>query len=430
MLTKIRSSFTLQVYCFAASIACICLLLMGLTWLQGPRIRSTTLNTTLVTTTANQQLLLHMNQPSGTMSKGQVHITPEAPFAVTSSGNTIAIQFTQPLQNNTKYRVRLQTSDKRHSIKHMFHTEPATFYYAVNSQYKTEIRKQTIGTAISQAIYNGSKIEDYLVLGNTLVLVVKENGKNNVLLHDMSSKQSQSITLPGSGTVTQLRGAPNKRLFGFMYTDHSNSTESNILLYDMNTKRLRGAGYSLDRSLKAIEWQLARNGTTVLIRTPDSSTFLLNPGAIPIPLGQYNQVFGFSHDDSTLLMRNKANRLASLDIKGRQQKELIQRTDIYVNSAFPLFTKQGHFMQTQTSRGGVWAQEIVTSQKDKAKTHYTNTSVDKYIDGVSLSPNDQLLAVEERTTGSDMHKTRIINSHDNHTLETVEGNMVRWPNGL
>lgn len=430
MLTKIRSSFTIQVYCFAASIALICLLLMGLTWIQGPRIRSTTLNTTLVTTAANQQLLLHMNQPPGNISKGQVQIMPEAPFAVTSSGNTVAIQFMQPLQNNTEYKVQLRTSDKRHSIKHRFHTGPATFYYAVNSQYKTEIRKHVMGAEVDQTIYSGSKIDDYTVIGNTLVLVVKESSKNTVLLYDMPSKQSQHITLPGNGTVTQLRGVPNKRLFGFMYTDHSNSADSNILLYDMNTKLLKAAGFSLDHSLRAIEWQLARNATTLLIRTPDSSTFLLNPGVVPIPLGQYSQLFGFSHDDGTILLRNTANRFVSLDIKERRQRSLVQQTNIYINTAFPLFTKRGYFMHIQTSRGGAWVQQVMTIQKGGEKTHYTNSSADKYIDSVSLSSNDQLLAVEERTTGSDIHKTRIINSNDNHVLKIIEGNMVRWPNGL
>jgi len=371
-----------------------------------------------------------MNQPPGSIGKGQIQILPDAPFAVTSSGNTVAIQFTQPLLHNTKYEIRLQTVDKRHSIRHTFYTKPATFYYAVSSQYKTEIRKQDMGTSMSQTIYNGNKIEDYLVIGNTLALVVKENSKNSLILYDMRSRSSRYVTLPGDGTVTQLHGVPNKRLFGFMYTDHSNSAESNILLYDMNTNILQAAGFSLDHSLRAVEWQLARNGTTLLIRTPDSSTFLLNRGAIPIPLGQYSQLFGFSHDDSTLLMRTMANKFVSLKVQERHAPLVQQTNDIYVQTALPLFTKEGYVTQIQTSNSGIWSQNITTSQKGAEQTRYINTSADKYIDAFSLSPNDQLLAVEERLSQSDTHQSHIIQSNDGHVLMTVDGNMVRWPSGL
>lgn len=432
MFTKIRNSFTLQVYCFAAGIALICLLLMVLTWLQGPRVRSATLDANLVTTAANQQLLLHMNQPPGTISQKQVRITPEALFAVTSSGNTVAIQFTQPLQNDTDYTVAIQTSNKRYTVNHTFHTAAATFYYAVDSEYSTEIRKQTVGTDVSQAVYTGSQVDDYLVLGNTLVLAIKDGDKDTLLVYDMPSKQSQRVTLPGNGTISQLHSAPGKRLFGFISTDYTSEVTGTILLYDMNAQRLRRVGFSQDRPVEADEWQLARNGTTVLAQTLDANALLLNPGATPIPLGQYTELFGFSHDDSSILMRHATDGAISLNVKSKQQKPLVkQANDTYVTEAFPLSTKQGYIVQVQTSTGHTSsAQKVLIDQQGKQKELYANTSSGQYIDAVSLSPNDQLLAVEERTTESDIYQTRIINANSNGTLTIVEGNMIRWPSGL
>lgn len=431
MFTKIRSSFTLQVYCYALGIALACLLLMVLTWLQGPRVRSATLDANLVTTAMNQQLLLHMSQPPGSISESQVRVAPETPFAVTSSGNTVAIQFTQPLQNDTSYAVTIQTSNKRYTIHHTFHTGAATFYYAINTQYSTEIRRQTVGANTSQVIYTGRKVNDYLVLGNTLVLSVRDVSSNNaVLLYDIPSKQSHQIPLPGNGTASQLRSAPGKRIFGFIYNDSGNNTNGNIYLYDMNTRQLRQTGLLQDHPIKASEWQLARNGATVLARTLDNDTLLVNPGTTPIPLGQYSGLFGFSHDDSNIFVRDAPGEVLSLNVKSKQQTPYTEQgSGTYVAEVFPLSTRHGYIVRSQTSAGGAAAQKVFINQRDNQKELFASASSGQYLDDISPSPNDQLLAVEIRTTGSDTHKTQIIDINTGRTLATIEGAMVRWPSG-
>jgi hypothetical protein len=431
MFTKIRRSFTLQVYCFAAVIALVCMLLMILTWLQGPRIRSSTIDTSLATTAANQQLILHMNQAPGAISKKLVKISPNIAFDVTSSGNTVAIQFTQPLQNDTDYAVKIQTPDKRYTVTHTFRTPPAVFYFAVSNDQTTEIRRQIVGTPKSDVVYSGGKVSDYLVLGNTLVLSLKEDDKTRVTLFDIATKQYRDITLPGKGSVSQLHGAPGKRVFGFLYTDYDNDIYGNILLYGINAQELRRVGFSKGRTLEAGEWQLARNGETVLAQTLDSSALLLSPDIAPIPLGQYSELFGFSHDDSSIVLRKTNEGVVRLNVTDMQAAPVLTLdSKTYVADALPLFTRPGNVLQIQTSANGPPAQKVIINRENKLQEVYTNESVEEYITALALSSNDQFIAIEERPIATDEYRNRIINSTTGDTLAEVDGTMLRWPTGL
>jgi hypothetical protein len=415
---------------FALGLALLCAVLMWLTWQQGPRIRNSTFNSTQAVVSANQQLLLHFSQAPGKVAAGQVDITPKAAFSVVSSGNTVAIQFTQPLNGDTTYKLALRTADGRHTLRHTFQTGETRFYYAVNSQNHTEIKQAGMGRP-DTTVFSGDRVTDYLVLGNTLVLAQQPADSTDswLVLYDLQKKKEKTIELPVVGTVSKLRPLPGKSAFGFVFSSGTAPYTTQIMAYDLARERLQHA-YIAEDPVSANDWLFARNGKTFLAKGTDQGVLLVNPGEEPVLLGQFSQLFGFNYDDSVIYMRHALDGVISFNTAGKQRTPVVDDPNIYVGGLAPLSTQDGYVLQTQSAAGGTHTQLVTLVSDKERRALFTEAQSKLYLTAVSLSPNDQYTVVESRVAADNTFKTSIVSTATGKTLKTVPGEMLRWQTGL
>jgi hypothetical protein len=83
----------------------LCAAFLGLTLLQGPKLSSAQVDATRAVEQSGQLLRLFANQPVSSVDEKQVTVEPATPFTVETSGEVVALAFTQRLRYDTEYVV-------------------------------------------------------------------------------------------------------------------------------------------------------------------------------------------------------------------------------------------------------------------------------------------------------------------------------------
>ncbi|UOQ58189.1 hypothetical protein MUN78_04910 [Leucobacter allii] len=92
----------------AAAVALLALLALGLAaanLAQGPRLRTAEVHPGLVVSRTDQRLVLRLNQPLEALAPGDVDVSPDAPFVLSTEGSDVTIRFTGMLATDTRYTV-------------------------------------------------------------------------------------------------------------------------------------------------------------------------------------------------------------------------------------------------------------------------------------------------------------------------------------
>jgi len=422
------NSFQKSLYLLTVGLVGLCIVFTALTWVQGVRVRSASINDELAVTKPNQRLLLQLNQLPGAIGKEQVAITPNVPFSVVGGGKTIAIQFTQPLNNATKYTVRVRMAHNR-SFSYSFETRPTTMFYLVTTGSADEIRRR-LPNGKDEVVFSGEGIKDYVVIKDKVIIVQKVlPTQDRLLSHTIGSKTSDEIKLSEPGIVTALQAAPDGKSFGFEFTTSDyRSDASGLTLYTLADKKLQRVVGLNNKPVNVNEWYFARDSTTILAQTLETDTLLLSRAKLPVPLGQYIEVGGFNFDDSSIFARNNKTGYGVLNLHTMQQDDPIVQPDelSYVLSVKSLHTQNGYVTRLQSYRDGHTVGSLTVSRQQSREELYHTVNPDEYINTYSVSPNDQYAAVEIRTGGRD-YTTHVVDSDNKKIITTMAGGKVRWP---
>lgn len=428
MSTKAASSFQRQMYLFVAGLTGLCLLLIFLTSLQGTRVRSAAIDTVKATQQGGQRLLLQLNQPAGTIDTKDISISPDVQFSAISGGTTIALQFAQPLRNSTTYTLTIKAHGK--NIRHSFTTEPASFFYVTDVVGGSELHKRWLGTNKDSVVLTSEPIDDYIVLGDTVVYTtIDQTRKASLRIFNSATGEHKEVPLPEDGTIYQLRAAPNGGSFGFIFTASNFSGDNTYILnlYDMSRGTLQQVQGFGDKPLKAVDWQFARNGKTIAAVSTDQTVLLVNPGSPPTPLGQYDGLEDFTFDDSSLLLTGRAGKQI-VNLKNGQRTSLpAVDDDSHLYSATPLNTEDGLLMLGLSYLATNQKTKIMVSRNDISKEIYSLAADEGTIAFTTLSPNDQYVAMEIRNGLDTTSVIEIIDTWRGDAVAKFNGSKIRWP---
>lgn len=269
---------------------------------QGPRLRDVSYDAGGLVARPAQRVILTANQAVERVTAADVRVSPAAAHTVTSSGNTIAVEFAGPLAYDRSYEITVAgvrapgqqaTSDLRTSIRTGSTDVLALVPGAPGEDDRVVRRSLDAGGATT--VYRAAGISEFVRLGRSLVVVHGTDAGSSVDIVPLAGGVQdedapvEHLTLPTSdGRVTALHAADDGASFGFEYADTSTGQSRNVGLYvvDMTGTHLPTA--------------IAADGKPTI-------------GAVPMTVGQWAYV----PRTESALVRTGSDDLVLVDMSGR-----------------------------------------------------------------------------------------------------------------
>ncbi|MCU1406546.1 MAG: hypothetical protein JWQ43_2849 [Glaciihabitans sp.] len=379
---------------------------------QGPKLSSAQVDRAGVVNQSGQQLRLFANQAVADISGDQVTVTPSTPVSVTTSGDVIAVQFNQPLLYNTTYTVDVDgvTSaylDQPSTLSYSFETAAPPLYYLDRGEDSDQIIRTAVDTADRTVLYSTSEIQDYAVFDGLVAVVSLAEDSSSVLSLVNDRGEVESVALPGSGTVDLLRGSAATGILGFTFTSAGPTPDrafsATLMTIDLASTREVVPVTGLDgQPVAALQWQFVPGSSRFVVQNVDQSVFMVDTDAAAsarvIPVGQYTELDSVSTDGLTLVVADAFGPLAVTLADGSTTRLDPSPLDGVVPfggvaQALP----EGNWVQqiaifNETS--GRFSSAVVFDDGDTARPLFRTLNDEGSIEGFTVSPNNQYLAIE------------------------------------
>lgn len=388
----------------------------GLNYLQGPKLASAQVDSSRVVAQSGQQLRLFANQSITAVRKSQVRVTPASPFTVSSSGDVIAVQFSNRLLYGTSYTVKVDgvgngAQPRTTNFAYSFRTPAAQVYYLDRADPKTggpdEIVKTSLTGNARTVVYSAPRIQQFVVFPQAIaVTTLGDDGTSTLSLVSLDKGFVAKLLLPGSGTIDELQGANAAGVVGLTFTSSGPAAdrEFNDTLMTVNLTGAQTVDPVLDlagKPLQVLTWSFVTGSPSIVAQSTDQTVFLIDPtkpGSI-VPLGQYQDLGGSAPDGKSIVVSDiygkiayslssgKETRLPSLPMAGATtyggEAELIGSGTARVQQvAVPDSTGSGRYQSFLVLEDGTQTRMLFQPADEKGS-----------IQGFSVSPNGQYVAV-------------------------------------
>lgn len=418
--------------------------LIALSYLQGPRVRHTVLADD--PNTGYQTLQLEFNQPVKPIEPHAIQITPQADFTATTNNATVTIQFRQRLLSNSQYRVAIAqiagaSTQQTTAASHHFDTPPAQLYYLKHhslAETKTEfyvaqatdaIVQMNLATKHEKILYQATRIIDYAVVGSRIVVHTINDAKTSELHQvDIETGTVSPLPLPGKGTVSRLRAMDNGTV-GYLFAKaESKEKTTNLIVHDIAAQRhhtIRGLNA---QPLPVYDWRPVSRGAAVVVRTRGDDVLLVDPTGKHAmqPLGQAATLGDVSYDGKNIIMMKVGEGYFALNLENSKKSPIThqQGNDVISLAAF-LHTRSGYSMEiTSVNQQHILQRQTILTYPAKQVIHRTTPPA--YTTNITVSPNDQYTAIEQKSTADSSTKTHIIDNKTGHMVHTLDGKAVIW----
>lgn len=217
------------------------------------------------------------NQPLAAITPTQVTVTPAAPFTVVSSGRSVAVQFTYPLDPDTEYSIDVadvQSSEggPAGTLTHRFRTGSPPIFLLQRRDGEdavfVESRRRHGGAA-----FEAEQIEDFRSARDGLVAVTTEGDLSQLTAVSTTSGKATPITLPGAGFVSGLQVADHDSLVGYVFTDEAVGTpgalESTLFLGSITDPKEDPIQISVGDDSRVQQWAFVPQTSYLLVLTFD-----------------------------------------------------------------------------------------------------------------------------------------------------------------
>ncbi|TBN57044.1 hypothetical protein EYE40_06315 [Glaciihabitans arcticus] len=298
----------------------LCAGFLGLGMLQGPKLSSAQLDITRAIDQPGQLLRLFGNQAIAAVDASQVTVTPAAPFTVETSGEVVALAFTERLRYNTAYSVRVTgvttTADERESEwSYAFETSAPPLVYLDRGAETDEIIRTGVSGNERTVLWSAPHIQDFAVLGQALAVVTLTDRQTSELaLVDPADGSTEVITLPADGAITQF-AASDTGVLGFSFTSKEpvagGDLVRTLMRLDLDAGRAPVAVEGLGgAALSVLDWMFVPGSANLIAQTGDQSVMLVEAGGGILPLGQYAEIDHLSIDGTVLTVRDTFGSLS------------------------------------------------------------------------------------------------------------------------
>ena len=417
---------------------------IALSYLQGPRVRHAVLADD--PNTGYQTLQLEFNQPVKPIEPHAIQITPQADFTATTNNATMTIQFRHRLFSNTQYHVAITqitgaSIQQTTAASHHFDTPPAQLYYLKHhslAETKTEfyaaqstdaIMQMNLATKHEKTLYQAAQIVEYAVVGSRIV-VHTMNGTKASELHQVDTKNGtvSPLPLPGKGTVSRLRAIDNGTV-GYLFANaDSKDKNNNLIVHDIVAQRHHTI-FGLNRQpLLVYDWRPVSRGAAIVVRTRGDDVLLIDPTGKHAmqPLGQAAVLGDVSYDGKNIIMMKTGEGYFALNLENSKKSPIThqQGNDVISLAAF-LHTRSGYSMEiTSVNQQHILQRQTLLTYP--AKRVIYRTTPPAYTTNITVSPNDQYTAIEQKSTADSSAKTHIIDNKTGRTIYTLDGRAVVW----
>lgn len=418
--------------------------LIVLSYLQGPRVRHTVLADD--PNTGYQTLQLEFNQPVKPIELHAIQITPQAGFTATTNNATVTIQFRQRLLSNAQYHVAINQvasayTQQLAAVNYRFNTPLAQLYYLKHhslAETKTEfyaaqstdaIVQINLATKHEKTLYQAAQIVEYAVVGSRIVVHTMNDAKISEL-HQVDTKTGvvSPLPLPGKGAVSRLRAIDNGTV-GYLFAKaDSKDKTNNLIVHDIAAQRHHTI-FGLNRQpLPVYDWRPVSRGAAVVVRTRGDDVLLVDPTGKHAmqPLGQAAALGDVSYNGKNIMMMKTGEGYFALNLENSKKSPIThqQGNDVISLAAF-LHTRSGYSMEiTSVNQQHILQRQTILTYPAKRVIHQTTPPA--YTTNITVSPNDQYTAIEQKSTADSSTKTHIIDNKTGQTVHTLDGRAVVW----
>ncbi len=391
---------------------------VGLNYLQGPKLSSGSVDAARVVVRAGQQLRLFANQSIRDVSKQNVSVSPSVPFTVSTSGAVIAVQFADRLHYATKYSVRVSGvanafQPRVSTFDYSFTTGAAEIYYlhranpAAGAGQDDSIVRTGLRGNERTIVYSAPRIQQFVVFAQAIaVTTLADDGTSSLSLVGASSKLVEHIPLPGPGTIDELRGESDAGLLGFVFTsvEAAGAREFNSVLMRVDLTGAHTVAPVPGLSGKPLEvdaWGFLGGSTSIVAQGSDQTVLLIDAAKTgpPVPLGQYTALGRSSPDGKTIVVKDVYGPIAFSLADGTETRIPslpIAGASTYGGDVVLLGKGTARVQQVavfDSATGGKYQSYLVYENGPSARVLYQTKDDAGSIEGFSVSPNGQFVAV-------------------------------------
>jgi hypothetical protein len=395
---------------------------VGLTYFQGPRVSDVQVDASATVERPGQQLRVFANQAVAHVDPSQVVVTPAAAFTVQTSGDVVAVTFTDRLDADTDYRVTLdgvssvyqrQTS----TLEARFSTPPVTPYRLVRGTDGADDRIERAGLDGSDRItvWSAPRIQAYEVFDSAVAVVTDDGAQSALSLVSLDGAAVETLPVPAQpGLVTRFAADRATTTLAFSFRPTGADVET---LYTLPLQGERAVTPVLSLSGQPVEpadWAFVPGEDDVVVQALDDSVSLIDlSGVEPVrPLGTYTLLQGVSLDGTTLVA---ASAVASMVVNlatGDERPRAPAPVDGVLPFAGPLVALDADHVVQQVSvpadDGPTYRTLVVADDGATSRTLWQPPTAAGVIEGFDVSPNGQYLAIQsvgDATTPTDYSYT-------------------------
>lgn len=393
-----------------AVVFALCLVFLGLGYLQGPKLSSAQVDADAVVAQAGQQLRLFANQALSQVDQEQVTITPAVPFTVTTSGDVIAVQFGERLHYASEYRVLVNGLTSVYlaqpgTIDYSFTTGSPDLYYLDRGDPDDTIVRTTLTGPQRDVVYSAPRIQDFVSLGQSLAVVTLSDDHTSSLdLVSIAEGVSERLQLPDTGSIEKLGVASSGSLIGFTMTSAKDGpgqlNSRTLFTVDLEKGRDIEPVLGLDgKPMHVLGWQFVPGSTSLVALNIDQSLLFVDlaSGSV-VPLGQLQAFDRLSSDGTVVTGTDSFGNIAVTIADGRQER--LEPSPVDGDLPF--------LGATEALSGGDRIEKVVVPNAastrfasllvydDGATSRVLYRTVDDggSIENFSVSPNGQYVAIE------------------------------------
>ncbi len=418
--------------------------LMVLSYQQGPRLRHAVLADD--PNIDYQTVQLQFNQPVKPVEAHAIRISPRADFIVTTNNATVTIQFRRRLLSNAQYHVAIAqitgaSIQQTTAASYRFDTPPAQLYYLKHhslAETKTEfyaaqstdaIVQMNLATKHEKTLYQAAQIVEYAVVGSRIVVHTMNDAKISEL-HQVDAKTGvvSPLPLPGKGVVSRLRVIDNGTV-GYLFAKaDSKDKTNNLIVHDIAAQRHHTILGLNRQPLLVYDWRPVSRGAAVVVRTRGDDVLLVDPTGEHAmqPLGQAAVLGDVSYDGKNIIMMKTGEGYFAFNLENSKKSPIThqQGNDVISLAAF-LHTRSGYSMEiTSVNQRHILQHQTILTYPAKQVIHRTTPPA--YTTNITVSPNDQYTAIEQKSTADSSTKTHIIDNKTGQTVYTLDGKAVVW----
>lgn len=423
---------------------------------QGPRLRDVSYDADGIVSRPAQRVVLTANQAVQRVTAADVHVTPSAPHTVTSSGNTIAVEFAGPLDYDRDYTLTVRgvrapgqaaTSELRATVR--TGTTDVLALVPGSAGSPDRIVRRSLDAGGQSVVYQAQGITEFVRLSRSLVVVTDSAAGDSsvtvVPLADGVQDQDapvEHLTLPSAtGRVSALHAADDGASFGFEFADTSTGQSRDVGLYvvDMTGTHMPTAIAADGRPTTGAvpmtvgQWAYVPRTESALVRTGSDDLVLVDMSgrADAARLGSATFLHGFVGTGTTAVVES-GNGIQRIDLTDGH------RAAITAPAASTDHEYLGRIAQLSDSTylrtvGSVRTDGTIAAQVVRVDGNRASRLAVAVPDGASLtqlcpSPNGQFAAVTMRSAGSSL--VSIVDATSGAIQASLDGTTVDWCGAL